>query len=194
MNDTDERLLAAAKQEIAAGRFAERHDAFEALLLRYEKLIWHIARRYFSRQEDAMDASQEAILKIYRFLPEVTLPTDGTLKNWICAVTANTCRDAWRRRHTDEVLATEINPLEEVGMARMAYPSAEETAEARERVGEILQAVSRLPEEHRSLIILRDMTGLSYVELSEATGVPVNTIKSRLSRARASLRKMTGKA
>jgi len=181
MRETDANLLAAAKLERVEGY----SDAFEQILLRYEKLIHHIARRYFNNQEDALDASQDAIIRIYKGLPNVILRENGNLKAWICTVTANTCLDIVRKRRvaTEELTDTNIS-------VSPTLPSAEESAMTNERVREILVAIAKLPEDHRIVLILRDMQGLTYDELSESLGLTLGTVKSRLSRARSALKKL----
>jgi RNA polymerase sigma-70 factor (ECF subfamily) len=155
------------------------------LLLRYENLIFQICRRYFNNAEDAVDASQEAAIRIYKGLRTVKVPESGSLKGWVCAVTANICLDELRKRR----VATE--PLPEDGGARMGTePSAEDSAFGRERAREIMAAIDKLPGHHRILIILRDMQGLTYQELSEAVHINEGTVKSRLSRARAALKEI----
>ena len=181
MRDTDANLLAAAKLEIAEGQ----SNAFEQLLLRYEKLILHIARRYFTNREDALDASQDAIIRIYKGLANVVIQEDGTLKAWICKVTANTCLDIVRKRRvaTEELTDDSIS-------TSPTLPSAEESAMTNERVREILTAIAKLPDDHRMVLILRDMQGLTYEELAEALDLTLGTVKSRLNRARAALKKL----
>jgi RNA polymerase sigma-70 factor (ECF subfamily) len=155
---------------------------FEEILKKYQKLIYFIARRYFKNPDDVMDASQEAAIKIYTGIPHVKLPEGGNLKAWICTVTARVCLDALRKRRPQTCELTEetlLTPL----------PSAEENAAANERVREILSAIDDLQEDHRMVIILRDMQGLSYDELSDALKISVGTVKSRLSRARLALKK-----
>ena len=178
----DAKLLAVAQHELRLGRAASS-NAFEEILRRYERLIFYVARRYFKSQEDAMDASQEATIKIFNGLPRVTLPEDGNLKAWICTVTARTCLDALRKRRPETTELTEET-------FQTTQPSAEESATANERVQEILTAIKKLPEDHRMVLILRDMQGLSYEELATALKVTVGTVKSRLSRARAGLKKI----
>jgi len=198
--ETDVTLLAAAKRERGRGE----SNAFEQILKRYEKLIYHIAHRYFANQEDAMDASQEAILRIYKGLPHVTLDridksnkkdkngkkdnSDsqggyGSLKAWICTVTANVCLSELRKPKM------EIDSSDWIEAAG-TESSAEESASARERAKEILSAMTKLPDDQRITLILRDMQGLSYDELALATNVSIGTVKSRLSRGRASLKKL----
>ncbi|MDR1663709.1 MAG: RNA polymerase sigma factor [Clostridiales bacterium] len=161
---------------------------FENLLKKYEKLIWHIAHRYFNNNEDALDICQEAAIKIYKGLPNAKIPESGSLKSWVCAVTVNACLDELRKRKK----AIEISQGDELDKLAedKKSPSAEDEALARSRAGEIMRAISSLPEDQRTMIILRDMNGLSYQELSETAGIGVNTVKSRLSRAREALRKL----
>ena len=181
MNHTDAQLLAAAKLE--RSMTPPLTGAFESILLRYEKLIYYIARRYFDNNEDALDASQEAALKIYNGLPKVEIPEDGSLKPWICTVIARTCLDAIRKNRMKTVELTEET-------IQSTLPSAEETAAANERVREITNAINRLPDEYRMIIILRDMQGLSYDEMAKILKLNLGTVKSRLSRARAHLKKL----
>jgi len=181
MRETDANLLAAAKLERVEGYC----DAFEQILLRYERLIHHIARRYFTNPEDALDATQDAVIRVYKGLPNVVIREDGTLKAWICTVTANTCLDIVRKRR---IVADELT--DDVISSSPTLPSAEESAIANERAREILSAIEKLPDDHRMVLILRDMQGLSYEELAEALGLTLGTVKSRLSRARSALKKM----
>jgi len=181
MRDTDANLLSTAILEKAEGR----SNAFEQILLRYEKLIHHIARRYFTNREDALDASQDAIIRIFKGLTSVVIQEDGNLKAWICKVTANTCLDIVRKRRvvTEELTVDSIS-------ASPALPSAEESAMTNERVREILAAIAKLPDDHKMVLILRDMQGLTYDELADTLGLNPGTVKSRLSRARATLKKL----
>lgn len=157
--------------------------AFEEILQKYERLIYFIARRYFPNADDAMDASQEAAIKIYNGLPRITLPEGGTLKAWVCTVTARVCLDALRKRRPQ---TTELS--EETLAAHL--PSAEENAVTAERSREIISAIQNLPNDHRMAVILRDMQGLSYEEIADILKISMGTLKSRLSRARENLRKI----
>jgi len=178
----DATLLAKAQEELNLGQ-AANSQAFEEILRRYERLIYHVSRRYFQNAEDAMDASQEAAIKIYNGLTRVTIKEDGSLKAWICTITARVCLDVLRKRRPQTVELTELTPV-------APLPSAENSAEGNERVKEILMAINKLPDDHRMVIILRDMQGLSYDEIAETLKITVGTVKSRISRARAGLKKM----
>ena len=179
MCQTDAQLLAAAKLERTL--LPPLSGAFEDILSRYEKLIFYIARRYFANQEDALDISQEVALKIYKGLPLVIIPEDGTLKSWICTIVARTCIDASRKRR---------HQLTELTDMPSNLPTPEETAATNEKVKEMLEAINKLPNDYRMAIILRDMEGLTYEEMAKTLGLNIGTVKSRLSRARASLKIM----
>ena len=179
MHETDTALLAAAKQEIGTGQA----HAFEQILYKYERLIHHITRRYLRHAEDALDASQEAVIRIYRGLGQVVLPPEGTLKSWVCTVTARVCLDALRKRRIETV-----EMVDDLHIGQTTE-SAEESAAANERVREVAAAIDALPNDHRMVVILRDMQGLSYDALAETLGISVGTVKSRLSRALAAVKK-----
>lgn len=183
MTLTDAQLLATAKLEY--NMTPPSSQAFESILLRYEKLIYYIARRYFSSTEDVLDASQDASLKIYNGLPRITIAEDGSLKPWICTVVARTCIDALRKNKVATVDITD----DAVQHSLPTAISAEETASVNERANEILTAIKNLPNDARMIIILRDMQGLSYDEIAKCMELNVGTVKSRLSRARAMLKK-----
>ncbi|MCL2708175.1 MAG: sigma-70 family RNA polymerase sigma factor [Defluviitaleaceae bacterium] len=170
--------------DVKSGNKAKGDRAFERLVLNYEKLIWHIARRFFRNSEDAADAFQETVIKLYNGIGGAELSENSTLKGWIGKVTSNACLDELRKKKEQAEPAWDIETV--YGYGRSA-PSAEDETLARERVREILAAMEGLTDEHRTLIILREMNGFSYADLAAATGVGINTVKSRLSRARESL-------
>jgi len=181
MIQTDAQLLAIAKTE--RNRKPPATEAFESILFKYEKLIHYIARRYLRSSEDALDASQEAALKIYKGIPKVVIPEGGNLKAWICTIIARTCLDTLRKQKMQTVELTEEAITSNT-------PSAEESAEANERVREILAALKKLPDEYRMVLVLRDMQGLAYDEIARVLEINIGTVKSRISRARANLKKL----
>jgi RNA polymerase sigma-70 factor (ECF subfamily) len=158
-------------------------NAFELIFQRYEKLIYHVCRRYFNNTEDAMDAGQEAALRLYRAMHTVIPKPDGSIKSWVCTVTANVCLDILRKKRVETVELTAETKT-------AAIPAAEEDALARERIRELTAAIARLPDEQRIILILRDLQQLSYEELAEVLGISMGTVKSRIARARAAVRKM----
>jgi RNA polymerase sigma-70 factor (ECF subfamily) len=112
------------------------------------------------------------------------------LKSWACRITTNACIDELRKKKNRSTLSVDAEG--EAGSYLDSLQSADPTPEAAlmgsERMREIVQAIERLPETQKALIILRDVNGLSYEEVAESTGIPLGTVKSALSRARLKLR------
>ena len=180
---SDASLLSLYKKETGMGFAPAESRSFDEVLRRYEKLIYHIARTYFQNLEDAKDASQDAAIKIYNALHRVVIEENGNLKAWIATVTARTCLDIVRKKRPQTI---ELNTDISAG----SVASAEDSVIAKEKAEEILSAIKKLPDNHRMIIILRDMKGLSYEELAGALSINIGTVKSQLSRARAGLKKL----
>jgi RNA polymerase sigma-70 factor (ECF subfamily) len=181
---TDQQLLAKAQNGDTA--------AFEALIVRYEKLIYTIAYRFFNNREDAWDISQEALLKIYRSLDKCR--NGAGFKSWAATIVTNACIDESRRRKARQAESLDGFYEDEDGARELELPSDETTPDealVRKESGEEIKAALRaLTEEHRALIILRDIYGFSYAEIAEQRGLRLGTVKSGISRARDSLKKL----
>jgi RNA polymerase sigma-70 factor (ECF subfamily) len=134
--------------------------------------------------EDAKDIAQDSLLKIY--LNIKTCKSMDTFKAWSAKITVNTALDALRKR-----ARTSSEVLEEYKAPESDGP--EHKAIVNEEIKQVKQAINSLPDEQRTLIILRDLEGFSYGELAQITGAALGTVKSRLSRARLALREQIDK-
>ena len=180
---SDASLLSLYKKEISRGITPAGCESFDEVLRRYERLIFHIARTYFQNLDDAQDSSQDVAIKLYNSLHRVVIEEDGSLKAWIATVTARTCLDVLRKKRPQTI---ELN----TDISSGSTESAEDSVVAKEKAEEILAAIKKLPDNHRMIIILRDMKGLSYEELAVALGINIGTVKSQLNRARTGLKKL----
>ena len=175
-------------KKAAAGDVA----AFEALILQHEKFIYNIAWRIMGNAEDAKDISQDAIIKIYRNLASVT--DTGHMRAWIARIVHNTCMDELRRRKGKIALSYDV--MLDLGDGELEHQIADSAAGPdemllRKEIGQqILQGLNQLSDDHRSLVVLRDVQGLSYEEIAEITGKPLGTVKSRISRGRNNLKRI----
>lgn len=164
-------------------------DAFAALVTEYETKIYHLALRYLSDREDAMDASQEVFLRVFRFLPG--FQEESGFSTWIYRIAVNVCKDMLSRRTRQRETSLEIDGEED--RYSMELPDEryqpERVAEQRERKRLLAQAIQSLPEPQRMMILLRDVQGLSYDEIAQILSLEPGTVKSRLFRARDALRK-----
>ena len=158
-------------------------DAFSELVTRYQDELYTMALRMLSSPADAADVVQETFVRAYTHLPQLRVET---VRPWLYRVAVNCGRDVQRR-----AVRRPARPLEDAegNVVELPDPSLgpEARAEARERLGAVREALAALPEEFRTVVVLRDVNDLSYEEISEALRVPLGTVKSRLNRGRAML-------
>ena len=160
-------------------------DAFEQLLSAQEGRMYAVALRMCGSHEDAQDCMQEAMIRIYRAISG--FKGQSAFATWVYRITMNTCLDELRKRKSRQ--ATSLDAMVENGYS----PTDEEDTPERHSVQSeqrrlLERAIADLPEDMRSAVVLRDIQGLSYEEISQALDTNVGTIKSRISRGREKLR------
>lgn len=162
-------------------------DAFNQLVLTYQRLAYNVAYRILSNEDRAMDATQDAFLRGYRALHQFR---GGSFKTWILRIVTNCCYDQLRvkkRRPTtplDDMLEDDDHSM----LLQDDTEPPEERVE-RQELGELIQrGIDTLPPDQRTVLVMSDVQGLSYGEIAAATMVSLGTVKSRLSRGRAKLR------
>ena len=167
-------------------------NAFEDLVLEYQKQVYHIALKMTGSEEDAFDISQETFLKAYRSI--ATFRGEAGFGSWLYRMASNLCIDFLRRKNRrGEVQAVSLDEEEEGRRPRelpdLSYEpqSRLEKKELREKVQAGLR---RLPEEQRLILVLRDVEGFSYQEIADALRIELGTVKSRIYRARAHLARL----
>jgi RNA polymerase sigma-70 factor (ECF subfamily) len=177
----DEKALIAAAQQGDT-------TAFNRLVLQYQDLAYTVAYRIMNHPDAAADAAQEAFISAYKGLSRFR---GGSFRAWLMRIVTNACYDELRRRKRRPQ-----SPLEalygEVPMPSSSSNSSPESPEEhvqRQELGQLLQGgIALLPDDQRLALVLSDVQGFSYQEISEIMGVPRGTVKSRLHRARARLR------
>ncbi len=182
MSDSEKTLLERAK----SGDIA----AFEQLIESYQKKIFNIALRMLGNYDDAGDLTQEVLIRIYKSIK--SFKEQSSFSTWIYRITTNVCLDEIRKRKNRKVISLDEEiKLDDGDMKRQIEsdePSPEETAETEDLKKIVNEAIANLNEEHRIVIILRDIQGLSYEEIAEALNCPEGTVKSRINRARQALK------
>lgn len=163
--------------------------AFEELIARHQLKVYHLALRLTGDPEDAADMAQEALLKAFLSLP--SFRGDSSFGTWLHRITTNVCLDEYRRRQR-RPRVVDIRPqgdeLEEVDWPD-PQPGPEAVVLRKEHRAELERALLSLPDEFRVPLVLRDVEGLSYADISQALQIPEGTVKSRLHRARMALRR-----
>lgn len=159
-------------------------DAFRVLVERYQKQTYTLALRMVHQPDDAEDIAQEAFLSAWKALPRFRM--DASFSTWLYRLTVNAAVDLLRRRERDPGSCSTEDPA----AVRLTDPSPtpEEQVQQKERQKLIWQAVATLTENHRKILLLREIGGLDYREIGEALELTPGTVKSRLARARRELR------
>jgi RNA polymerase sigma factor (sigma-70 family) len=160
--------------------------AFDQVVLRYQDMVFSLAFRLLGGYDEAVDLSQEVFLQVYRKLS--TFRRDSSLRTWIYRIVINRAknRQRWWKRRINEMTAL---PIEEAESRARSGDILQDEALARKEQGQILHsAIDKLPFDQRTILLLKEIEGLSYEEISSTLGLPLGTVKSRLARARASLR------
>jgi RNA polymerase sigma-70 factor (ECF subfamily) len=162
-------------------------QAFARLVALHESMVFNLAARLLGDGEEARDVSQDVFLQVYRTLER--FEGRSTLKTWIYRIVVNHCRNRqrwWhRRRRAASVPLDALRPADE---PQLPDGSPHDQLERRERAGAVQEALLRLSFDHRAILLLREVEGLSCRQLAEALGIAEGTVKSRLSRAREELR------
>lgn len=163
------------------------NSAFEALVLKYQDKVYNICR-YMLGPHDAQDAAQDSFIKAYRNLDRFT-PSPG-FSAWITRIAVNTCLD-YKRKPGHLPLARTTGEGEEYEYEHASSsPGPEAVLSSKQSALAIAGAVERLSDKLRAVLVLSDIEGLSYSEVSEALDISMGTVKSRLSRAREELKKL----
>ena len=149
----------------------------------YGRFLYTVAYRLTGNSDDAQDLVQEVLLKVRRGL-ETYRP--GSMEGWLSRITTNTFLDETRRRRRRPV---DFLP-EEPDRVLPSGPAADVALAAEVLPDDVQEALARLPEEYRTAVVLCDVVGLSYQEIGDTLDVPVGTVRSRIHRGRALLRKV----
>jgi len=179
------------EQELVARARAGDQDAFEQLLLDNQNRVYTLALRMVNDREEAADLAQEAFFKAWQALP--TFQGESSFATWVYRLTANLCIDWLRRQKRRQ----EVEPAlsiddEEAGWTEPADWGQDPQRQLEQ--AELSQAVARgleaLPDHHRQVLVLRELSGLSYQEIGRIMDLDIGTVKSRIARARMALRKI----
>jgi RNA polymerase sigma-70 factor (ECF subfamily) len=173
--------------ELARAAAGGDESAFEALVGLHEKKVYNLALRMCGSPEDARDVAQEAFLSAWRGLPRFR--GEAGFSTWLYRLTQNAAIDhlrRTRRQQGERSLEDEILGLD----AADPTPSPQEQTEGAELRWAVLAALEQLSEEHRQVLVLREVQEMRYEEIAGELGLDLGTVKSRISRARSALRKI----
>jgi RNA polymerase sigma-70 factor (ECF subfamily) len=164
--------------------------AFDQLIRRHERRVYNLAYRLCGNPDDAADVAADAFVRVYNSL--ASFRGDASFLTWIYRITTNIYLDARKRKRArPQVSLDELVEMDDSAITRQYEdhaPLPGEVAELNERGRALQDAVSRLPDYQRVMVVMYHVEGKSYEEIAAAAGLPIGTVKSRLNRARLALR------
>lgn len=163
-------------------------EAFNVLVLRYQDRVYTQAYRIMGEAASAADMAQETFIAAYRKLDTYR---GGSFLSWILRITTNRCYDELRRHKRRPAISIEDLPgadMDDGPPLPAASASPEEVAQSSELSRAIQDCITGLNDEQRIVLVMSDVQGMSYQEIAETLHTRMGTVKSRLSRARVSVR------
>jgi RNA polymerase sigma-70 factor (ECF subfamily) len=179
-------------------RLKERdEDAFREMMQTHQQQVFNLIFRMLNNREEAEDLAQEVFVTVFKSID--SFRGDSKFSTWLYRITANHCKNRYkylsrRRFHAAQPL-DELRERDATGrdggpavslQAQISEP--DQVLEGKRMEQAVQEAIAALDEEHRLLVVLRDIQGLSYNEIATITGLAEGTVKSRLHRARLALK------
>jgi RNA polymerase sigma-70 factor (ECF subfamily) len=176
----------------------EQQSAFDELVDRYEKKVFNLIYRIIGDYDDAADLTQDTFVAAYRAFNDYR--ADSSPYTWLYRIAVNVCKNKFRqldKRRDIETVSLDNDARyigEEIADGGLTNPlPTPDRALEREEMRQMVElAISSLPEDYRIVIVLRDLHGLAYREIAEATDLSLDVVKTRLARAREMLRRKLG--
>lgn len=169
--------------------------SFETVLAMFHKRVYNFAYRLLGNRDEAADLTQETFVKAYKSYSNFRGASQAVYP-WLCRITLNNCKNKFkemnrRGRYEAFSLDDQCDSVDSDAEFQIGDDSANPAGvfERRELETRIQDAIQSLPPEFRVVVVLRDMQGLSYKEIVDATGLTMENVKARLFRARAALRR-----
>jgi RNA polymerase sigma-70 factor (ECF subfamily) len=156
--------------------------SFESLVERHRDVVFRVAARIVG-PDDASDVSQDAFLRAFHRLDQLSGTDDGSFRSWLLQITHNAAVSHATRRRPEPVDPAAAEGDDQEG--ELLTPAV--ALERHERIRRLEAKIRMLPIQHRAVLVLRDVEGLSYEEIGTATKTPLGSVKGRLHRARGEL-------
>jgi RNA polymerase sigma-70 factor (ECF subfamily) len=165
-------------------------DACTRLVADHQRMVYQLALHLLGDHQEALDLSQEVFLRVFRTLSQFR--GQSALRTWIYRIVINQASNRqrwWRRRHRSQQVSLEEHIAEHGDLPDVRNAATpERLLGQKETASEVWRVLDHLPFDQRTVVVLREIDGLSYDEIADSLGVAVGTVKSRLARARQHLR------
>ncbi len=166
-------------EELVALSIGGDVESFNQLVLRWERPIFALAYRVIGREEEARDVVQETFLRAFRGIGNFR--GQAKFSSWVYRIALNLCRDWLRRERRSPILPSpEGVDVIELAAERGPVESIEDLVARNDMSKVVADLMTRLPEEQRTAIILKEYHGMTFQEIADLQGVPLSTVKTRL--------------
>jgi RNA polymerase sigma-70 factor (ECF subfamily) len=157
-------------------------EAFERRVLEHKDRVYSYAAWMLRDLEEARDVAQEALVKLWQHRQKVEIPAT---RSWLLTTTHRLCIDRLRRRQKRPEVSEEdqLVPTPDEGPGPLRLAASSETGRA------ISEALGKLGEQDRAVVVMREVQGMAYDEIATALDIPLGTLKAKLHRARERLRR-----
>lgn len=159
-------------------------NAFEELVLKYEKTVYNLALRMVGDRDDAFDMTQEAFIKAYGSLS--SFRGDSKFSVWIYRITTNVCLDFLRSKSRKQQVSLTVSDDDEDAQLDIPDPSSTPEQQLIKKISmqSVEEGLKTLPDKQRQILVMRELGGMSYAEIGAALSLEEGTVKSRIFRAR----------
>ena len=166
-------------EELVALSIGGDVESFNQLVLRWERPIFALAYRVIGREEEARDVVQETFLRAFRGIGKFR--GQAKFSSWVYRIALNLCRDWIRRERRAPILPTpEGVDVIELAAEQGPVESIEDLVARNDISKVVADLMTRLPEEQRTAIVLKEYHGMTFQEIADLQGVPLSTVKTRL--------------
>jgi len=188
--ERSDRLADPGERDLIAALRRKDMAALEQLLERFGGAMATLARSMLRDATEAQDVVEEALVRAHAAGPGFR--GERGVRTWMLRITANLCRDRLRRRRFTVASFDGPVPVEDPGLRFDPVEDWDERLDQREMARRLDEAIAKLPPDQREAVVMRHRLEMSYEEMGDALGVPLGTVKSRLARALAALRRELG--
>ena len=195
MNNRTKQSSTSARTDSVLIRAVQAGDmgAFDELVLKHKDRLFNLVYWFLGDYQDANDCAQETFIKVFKSIKKFRF--ESAFSTWLYRIAINTCKNRIKSsayRWKKKTVSLEIsdgskngNPCSEIANGS---PTPVMALEKKEKMMRIQKAINSLPDEQNQVVVLRDIQGLSYQDISDITGLNLGTVKSRLARARLELK------
>lgn len=178
--------MASADIELIERCLAKDGAAWEEIVSRFRRRVFHIAYKFTGKHDQAEDLTQEVFLRVFKSLDKFN--RDADFSTWLSSVARNYCIDHYRASKREKDVL--VHDLVAFDLAPASSGNPHKALEERDSKTFLRRGLDQLPAKLREAVVLRDLQGLTYQEMADRLALPEGTVKSRINRGREELARL----